>query len=294
MESANTTKMLDCDCNLYQMKQFIKNLLYDYVRPYIYGNTFLPAESNFQSWMCKLNPILGKRSDQPLSFLDVEDENFICINESLKMKKLCPQHCECLSHYEQPGYYIKCESIGLEYFPKYIPVPDNGAKLVVSLAHNSIVSFPDCYDNGYEWLLNVTSLNMEDNPLSIKSKDDDNEYCKFDRLLRCLKHGGHLQQLFLAQTSIAYIPERIAKMGLRRVSLPNYQLQCDCNTKWLKGWLQENERRRHSSGNRTVIEGYEAIYCVATGKNPSHQGRIESFLSTPCLNRKNREKIIDQ
>ena len=271
MESSNISKMLKCDCNLYQMKQFIDNQLINYVAPYIYSNTLIPDRSNFQSWMCKLNPILGKKRD-PMSFLDVDDDNFICINQELNEKKLCPEYCECLSHYDQPGYYIKCESMGLEYFPKYIPVPKDGAKLVVSLAHNNIASFPDCDGKGYEWLLNVTSLNIEDNPVNIKSSLDDVEFCNFDRLLRCLKRGENIQHLFLAQTGIAYIPQRIENMSLRSVSLPNHELQCDCNTIWLKTWFQQNERQEHNgnTSKRTEIESYQALYCVGTGNSFMH------------------------
>ena len=71
------------------MKQFIDNQLINYVAPYIYSNTLIPDRSNFQSWMCKLNPILGKKRD-PMSFLDVDDDNFICINQELKEKNFVP------------------------------------------------------------------------------------------------------------------------------------------------------------------------------------------------------------
>lgn len=251
--------MLECDCNLYQLKQFIQNLT-NYVDPYIFRNTLLPDKSDFQSWKCKLNPMLGQ-GDNPMSFLDVSDENFICINKTVMD---CPKDCECFSHYDRPDYYIKCVSRGLKSFPRNIPIPPSGAKLVVSLAQNSISVLPECTSTGYQWLWNVTSLNLEDNPIMVKDNYS-KPYCSLDYLLRCLKS---VEGLYLAETGIEYLPQRIKDMRLKRVSLPNHELICDCSTKWLKKWFQQNDFNAHggNKGNLTIIEGYQALYCEKTGE----------------------------
>ena len=266
MESYNTSKMLHCDCTLYQLKQFIHHNFSKLVEPYIYRNTLLPDDSNFQSWRCFRHPILGKHNDTLRSFLDVEDEDFICEDDTLTAEGRCPDECKCFTDHNQTSLYISCESRHLQRFPKKIPVPKNeNAKLVVSLAHNNISILPECTSRGgdYCWLYNVTTLDLKDNPISIKSHTG-KAFDALDILLRCLKK---IEKLTISETGIAYLPKYIKYLELKHLSLPIGVLMCDCNTKWLKAWLQKDctgdDQDRHSE--KTFIDNYHDLYCASTG-----------------------------
>lgn len=239
-------KMLQCDCNLFDLKTFIYQNLPIYqqglVLRSIYPHSLMLSASNFQMWKCQVHPVLMLDVTQG-SFLLMKAESFICKDNSLK----CPDKCDCYMGANDSRRIIDCRNRSLSELPRSILLPPSMSQLIVSVEHNNIVHLPECDDPHYEWLKNVTTFNIQHNELTPSNIP------LFDRFLHCMKN---VSSLFLAYNNIQYFPPYIQQMDFDALSISGNKLTC-CNSHWMKIWLQEKNR---------TIQNSLIVHCIDKGK----------------------------
>ena len=207
-----------------------------------YPHVLTLSRNNFQSWVCRANKILDSLRVEP--FLLMPARFFLCIDTSV----VCPDHCKCYRGAYFRDIVVDCTWRNLTQLPKDIHTPRSYRKLIVSLEYNSIVSFVNCDEPGYEWLQHVTSLNLQHNEITPRSPVDINNF------LRCLKNITHL---YLAYNNINSLPVSIQEHRYETFSISGNKLKCDCTTFWIKSWLQRN--------NKTIINSL-TMHCLGKRK----------------------------
>ena len=213
------------------------------IKGMVYSHSLLLSRTNFQSWKCKVNPIL--QPDVPAQpFLLMPLKYFLCLNKGI----VCPRQCKCYRRAISKDLVIDCINKKLDRLPADIPIPTSGHELIVSLEHNDIVDFEDCTDSQYRWLEHVTRLNLQSNNLSPKNVDSTNNF------LNCLKRVTHL---YLANNNLRYLPLSIQQHKYTELSIVHNPLICDCTTDWLKPWLQTH--------NKSIVKS-ATIHCINESK----------------------------
>lgn len=227
--------MLMCDCALYQLSRFINSFeAKSILNPAVYPHSLVLSRTNFQSWKCAVSPIL-KTVITMESFLSMPYDHFLCASDSLT----CPAGCRCYNRAGTESIVVDCNHDGYPFKEKFsklpasVPIPPSSGELIVDLTHNLIVAFESCNVNGYNWLRHVTRLNLEHNELTPKNPDHTSNF------LSCLRNITHL---YLAYNNINHLPLSIQHKKFAYLTLSGNKLTCDCNTRWLKPWLQSNNR----------------------------------------------------
>ena len=235
MESDNPSTIWDCDCPLYYLQRFLHEDAHNIIRDIVYDGSFLVQHYNFQSWKCRVHPMLDPGA--PIRpFLDTPPEKFICVDKNLP----CPKECICYEGAQNADIFVDCSHLSLKKMPKNLPIPKMGGQLVVNLAHNNIRRYENCRDKDYMWLQNVTTLNLEHNEITPNNSDDT------DNFLHCLTS---VQYLYMAYNNIEYLPLSIQYIDYRNLSIYGNKLECDCTTSWLKKWLQKSNATVQRSQN---------------------------------------------
>ena len=157
------------------------------------------------------------------SFLEIDSKNFLCQEPTMK----CPSVCTCYRNIDLAGMLVDCRNRSLNYFPKNIELPSEMIELTVSLEHNHVVNLPLCGQFGYNWLKNVTHLNVQHNELTP-------EPGKMKQFLQCM---SKISYLYLANNNIKHLPQYIQNVDLQAMSITGNKLSC-CNDYWMKTWLQ--------------------------------------------------------
>ena len=241
LQSLFENSTMECDCNLFDLKQFIKYEANALIKQASYPHVLLLSENNFQTWTCRVNKIL----DPDIifrPFLKMDAKYFICLDDSI----LCPVHCKCYRKARLNDIVVDCTHNNLTELPRNIPIPKSSdGELIVSLEHNRIVSFVNCDEPGYEWLQHVTSLNLQHNEITPRSPVDINNF------LRCLKNITHL---YLAYNNIKVLPVSIQEHRYETFSISRNKLICDCTTFWMKSWLQKNKKMIVDSSNLQCLD----------------------------------------
>ena len=244
MESDNSSLTWDCDCTLYYLQRFIMEEAEDIIRPAVYEGSFIFRNINFQSWKCRVNPIL-EPGMHIAPFLEMPAEKFICPNNDT----VCPQNCMCYRGAKSLDIFVDCSHLNLVVMPKHVPVPDEGGKLLVNLANNNIRRYASCgINSGYDWLKKVTTLDLEHNEITPNNSYDTNNF------LQCLKK---VEYLYLAYNNIDYLPQSIQYIDYTNLSISGNKLKCDCTTSWMKQWLQKK---------KSTIQRSQSIHCLQKGK----------------------------
>ena len=223
--------MLHCDCNLYDLRQFVyKNQALAKVSLLSgskYSHALLLSDSNFQTWKCQVHPTLMLNFTQG-SFLHMDDKNFICQDPDLA----CPYKCTCYKSAVDSRMIVDCRNQNLTSFPEDIRKPTTMKELIVSLESNNIVRLPECDDPRFNWLREVTHFNLEGNEITPQNLPI------VDRFLRCM---GKISYLFLAYNNIQYLPPYIQQLDFNALTITGNKLTC-CNSHWLKTWLQHKNK----------------------------------------------------
>ena len=94
----------------------------------------LLSDSNFQTWKCKVNPMLMTNHTENRFMLLNDSKSFICPDPNLP----CPEQCTCYRGANDSRMLVDCHNRSLTKFPKNIKLPEHKNELVVSLEYNSI------------------------------------------------------------------------------------------------------------------------------------------------------------
>ena len=183
----------------------------------------------------------------------MQPENFIC--EVEKGRFDCPSKCTCYKRDNiNQTIFVDCANRSLHEMPRFgTSLLPEGYDLDVSVAGNYITRFPECGANGYKWISVVTALNVNNN----RAGGGHTNNSTLEQFLHCLTN---VKKLYLEGTGLQHLPPtsmQTLTRNLTELEVPNDSLICDCNSYWLKGWLQKF--------NRTVKD-YQFIYCGDKGK----------------------------
>lgn len=222
--------LLTCDCALYNFRQVVrykkgnaKNILADT----IFKHVSIYSYSPFESWQCIPERITG----QPVQnmFLTLNDESFICTNDSLTPP--CPQDCKCFSSAVNNNLFVDCYRSKLTELPGEVPEPPNkGDKLIVSFEGSQIdLNNVNCHNGNYGWLRNVTTLNLSNNSITASSM-------AIERLVMCL---DSIRELYIGSNQIQVLPSSLQSLNLSVISVKGNRLLC-CGAGWIRNWLRNN------------------------------------------------------
>ena len=241
--------MFDCDCSLYELREFLVANRAHAPISLLSGSKFthslLLSDSNFQTWKCKVNPMLMKNHTESRFMLLNDSKSFICPDPNLP----CPEQCTCYRGANDSRMLVDCHNRSLTKFPKNIKLPEHKNELVVSLEYNSIAELSDCESSSYRWLQNVTQLNLQHNGLTPKKMH------LFGRFLRCMDKISHL---FLAYNNIDRLPHVIQHKSFKALSIASNKLTCCISERWIKSWLQDN--------SKIIFDSVE-VYCQHKGRS---------------------------
>lgn len=220
--------MLQCDCNLYDLQQFVYHnqatAPVSLLSGSKYSHALLLSASNFQTWKCHVHPVLMLNFTEG-SFLLMNSKNFVCQDPTI----ICPERCTCYKGANDSRLIVDCYNRSLTAFPENIKIPSAMEELIVSLSHNTITELPECDDPRFHWLRHVVHLNIQHNELTPQNIPI------FDRFLRCM---DKISYLFLAYNNIVYFPPSIRQKNFKALSITGNKITC-CNGHWMKTWLQE-------------------------------------------------------
>ena len=241
MDSARNGHPLHCDCDLYHLKQILEEITNRSSQDVISLHRFL-------SWKCEVNTLLTFGT-VILPFMQLNNSQFICTQNTP-----CPDRCTC---YVGPDGYIYIDTVIVDLLigcggtkQKEMPAftPNKGvASIAATFYYNDIKDFPDCDAKGYHWIKLTSFLNMKGNDLT----PDIPQFRKF--VTTCLVK---MKRLFLAYNNIQFLPPSIQDVPITALSINNNKLECDCNNKWMKSWINRSP----------YILIKEHIYCTNSGK----------------------------
>ena len=132
---------------------------------------------------------------------------------------LCPESCSCFKRNYKEIIIVDCRDTILEDMPKTLP-----NSLLELWFQNSNISDID----SFPYLENVTVLNVAQNKLK-------------DIVPSALNKFKRLKILNLESNHLTSLPIQISALSLSKLTLSDNLFVCDCTTKWMKGWILEDE-----------------------------------------------------
>lgn len=240
-DAVNEKRVLQCDCDLYQFREFIQ--VYGEGRKLLETSRAqhltMFGQQDFLTWRCQVENILG---GEIKGLFEVHDDLFICkFNKKSKWYKTCPHKCTCFTRHIDGSILVDCSN--MSSFPLHVPFKANSS-LTVRLRLDSTTTLPSC-DNkpGYDWLKHVTKLDIENSYISA------NDVTEMEAFLKCL---FKIEELYLSGNDINRLPMYIRSINFTQLSISQLKLQCCRPDEWMKKWLQDSKH---------IVIKYSLITC---------------------------------
>nr|ALG40986.1 Toll-like receptor [Actinia tenebrosa] len=225
-----------CDCRALNITRIIKGI----ISKYSHIN-----ERRFQSWVCAAPPQLkGKR------IVSIAEENFVCVRNLSG----CPVEGTCSVRQTDGSIIIDARDKNLKQLPHMLPV---GTNLEIFLDNNQITELSM---RGY--LGNVSVLHLSRNKIQQIN----------DSFIESLTK---VRQLSIDRNELKRLPRSIESLTSRKtfvsLALHSNYLECDCRSKWMKGWLM------NSSDKINDIENVKCASGMSQGR-PIYRVPLKDFI----------------
>lgn len=225
-----------CDCQALNITRIIKKIIAKHSHI---------EDRRFQSWVCaEPRELEGKQ------ILSVAEENFVCV----KNLSGCPKEGTCSVRQTDGSILIDVRDKDLKRLPHMMPV---GTNLEIFLEKNQITELGM---RGY--LSNVTVLHLSRNKIQQLN----------DSFIESLTK---VRQLKIDWNELKRLPRSIELLTSRKsfdsLAIHSNYLECDCRSRWMKGWLT------NSSDKIYDIENVKCASGKSQGK-PIYRVPLEDFI----------------
>lgn len=199
---------LTCDCNILNVTHLLNEWKAE--------GRLQGTEACLRGWKCIWpDELWGK----PVADL-LDDETYCPLQETRNVTS-CPKGCSCYKRTGVNTVIVDCKNVGLTLLPAAVPAGTTELWL-----QNNTLENLECLP----YLKHIVSLNMTSN--HIKSLP-----------VAVLGNMTILQSLDIKDNWLTGLDEAFANLGqLVHVRLSGNPFRCDCNSRWLKGWLLRHQR----------------------------------------------------
>lgn len=210
-----------CDCNISNINK--------YLSAFEQNGSISNLHSVLRTWTCA-EPVELKGT----VIVDVKEEQTYC---AVALDN-CPHKCSCYQKSISGHIIVDCRWDNLSLVHNTLPAGD----LELWYSHNNI---SDILENPS--FSRVVSLDLSFNKL--ESIDG-----------RLFQQMSNLRFLNLTSNHLTYLPDSIARLRLKSVSLSSNYFKCDCKSLWMKTWLKRSVN---------VIKDWTSLTCT-TSDGTSH------------------------
>ncbi|CAH1794128.1 unnamed protein product [Owenia fusiformis] len=207
-----------CDCNMYEIKQFLNELI-----------LFPSTPDIFKSWVEQSITCMYPADVKGKPITKLDGTQLIC-----NITEKCPEKCTCMRKPEMKRLEVNCSSQSLEELPNSLPLNQNDNSELINLDMSGNL-LSEIKNRSY--LPNLGTFDVSGNRLNTIEDE-------------ALDNLNAIQKWYLHDNQFSTLPSKMKDMPfpiLSNLTLHGNHLVCNCSTMWLKPWLWalKEDKRLH-------------------------------------------------